>query len=162
MGRKEKEKEREKQRQKEKEKERKSKKGRDDSSDRDRSRSRRRKKKARDVLDSIGNSAEQRMTELAKALNSNELAILKTCFTSAESKAAEPPPPPPPAPEDGSSDEGEKDGISVAEEDIPEFWERVQKLKGEVRNEAVAALDAKSKERLETFLIARAATKKKK
>mmetsp|Transcript_117446 Transcript_117446/g.292809 ORF Transcript_117446/g.292809 Transcript_117446/m.292809 type:complete len:516 (-) Transcript_117446:96-1643(-) len=60
----------------------------------------------------------------------------------------------------GSSDEesqpeDEKDGITVADEDIPEFWARIQKLKGNVRNEAVAALSSATKERLEKWLLVR-------
>merc|ERR1712129_301412 len=81
---------------------------------------------------------------------------------SGEPDVGEQPPPPPPEPADGSSDESSQEGINVAEEDIPEFWERIQKLKGAVRNEAVTSLDSKSKERLEAFMMARAATKSKK
>jgi len=73
------------------------------------------------------------------------------------------PPPPPPEPsskQPESSDEetqpeDEKDGITVLAEDLPEFWARIQKLKGTVRNEAVAALSSGTKERLEKWLTTR-------
>merc|ERR1712039_1121214 len=54
-----------------------------------------------------------------------------------------------------SQPEDEKDGITVADEDLPEFWARIQKLKGDVRNEAVAALSTATKERLEKWLLVR-------
>merc|ERR1719444_672727 len=48
-----------------------------------------------------------------------------------------------------------QDGIEVSDADLPEFWARVEKLKGNLRTEAVAALNARSKERLEEFLLSR-------
>lgn len=68
-------------------------------------------------------------------------------------------PPPPSKPDESDEEqekpEEEKDGITVLEEDLPEFWARIQKLKGNVRNEAVAVLSTATKDRLEKWLISR-------
>lgn len=53
----------------------------------------------------------------------------------------------------------EEEAIKKQAAEVPEFWARIEKLKGDERNKAVAALDDKSKERLEKFLAARATLK---
>jgi len=62
--------------------------------------------------------------------------------------------------EDGSSGEESEGGVSVAEEDIPALWEKLQSLSAEPRGDTLAALTAPTTARLETWLVNKVTKKK--
>jgi len=127
----------------------------------ERSRSRHRKEKDHDnsqndkgMADAKGGRSD-RSSEPSPGRSKGDRNKKSPSYSLTEKRTEEGAPQPPSSSDEESQPEDEKDGITVAEEDLPEFWARIQKLKGGVRNEAVAALSTATKERLEKWLMAR-------